>query len=208
MIGYAFCGSFCTHQNSIYVLERLLSAGYEIQPIMSETAYQTDTKFGSATELCNKVSALCGREIIHTIVEAEPLGPKVKLDALVICPCTGNTLAKMANGITDTAVCMAAKAHLRSDRPLVIAMRYRQTCAISGLCFPENVFISFLCFKTTQTISHILWLQILKDYPKRWSGHFKVFSIKRFLKNKQKTKMGRGSPRLFFDIRCEQLIFL
>lgn len=122
MIGYAFCGSFCTHQNSIYVLERLLSAGYEIQPIMSETAYQTDTKFGSATELCNKVSALCGREIIHTIVDAEPLGPKVKLDALVICPCTGNTLAKMANGITDTAVCMAAKAHLRSDRPLVIAL--------------------------------------------------------------------------------------
>lgn len=122
MIGYAFCGSFCTHQNSIHELERLLSAGYEIQPIMSETAYETDTKFGSAAELRNKVSALCGHEIIHTIVGAEPLGPKVKLDALVICPCTGNTLAKMANGITDTAVCMAAKAHLRSDRPLVIAL--------------------------------------------------------------------------------------
>ena len=122
MIGYAFCGSFCTHKVSLSILERLLQDGYEIQPIMSETVYGMDTKFGSCEELKDKVTTLCGREIIHTIVGAEPLGPQIRLDALVISPCTGNTLAKLANGITDTAVCMAAKAHLRSDRPLVVAL--------------------------------------------------------------------------------------
>lgn len=122
MIGYAFCGSFCTHKTSVDVLENLVKNGYEIQPIMSEGVYTTDTKFGTAADLKARVTELCGREIIHTIVGAEPLGPKIKLDAMVISPCTGNTLAKIANGITDTAVCMAAKAHLRSDRPLIIAL--------------------------------------------------------------------------------------
>ncbi|MBR4873564.1 MAG: dipicolinate synthase subunit B [Clostridia bacterium] len=122
MIGYAFCGSFCTHSASVSVLERLIKAGYEVQPIMSEAVYRTNTRFGTADELILRVESLCGRSVIHSIVDAEPLGPKVTLDALVICPCTGNTLAKLANGITDTAVCMAAKAHLRSDRPLVVAL--------------------------------------------------------------------------------------
>lgn len=91
-------------------------------PIMSYNAYKTDTRFGSAWEWIEKIENVCGRKIINTIADAEPLGPKVSLDALVIAPCTGNTLAKLANGITDTPVCMAAKAHLRSDRPLVIAL--------------------------------------------------------------------------------------
>lgn len=122
MIGYAFCGSFCTHGKSFEILEQLIAQGYDIQPIMSETVYQTDTRFGKAECLKTRIEAACNREVIHTIVGAEPLGPKVKLDAMVISPCTGNTLAKLANGITDTAVCMAAKAHLRSDRALVIAL--------------------------------------------------------------------------------------
>ena len=122
MIGYAFCGSFCTHQKSFAMMERLLADGYDIQPIMSECVYSTNTRFGTAEALKKQVQACCGKEIIHTIVEAEPLGPQIKLEALVISPCTGNTLAKLANGLTDTAVCMAAKAHLRSDRPLVIAL--------------------------------------------------------------------------------------
>lgn len=122
MIGYAFCGSFCTHRKSLEILTRLIEEGYEVQPIMSESVYNTDTRFGSARELKTRVEALCKREIVHTIVGAEPLGPQIKLDAMVISPCTGNTLAKLANGITDTAVCMAAKAHLRSDRPLVVAL--------------------------------------------------------------------------------------
>ena len=122
MLGYAFCGSFCTHAASLSALEELVRRGYEIQPIMSETAYTTDTRFGKASEFISRVEALCGRGIIHTVVGAEPLGPKNPLDALIIAPCTGNTLAKLANGITDTAVTMAAKAHLRSDRPLLIAL--------------------------------------------------------------------------------------
>lgn len=122
MLGYAFCGSFCTHAAALEELQNLISLGYDIQPIMSERVWDTDTRFGTARALRERVGALCGREIIHTVVEAEPLGPRTPMDALLIAPCTGNTLAKIANGITDTAVCMAAKAHLRSDRPLVITL--------------------------------------------------------------------------------------
>ncbi len=122
MIGYAFCGSFCTIARSIKQLEGLTVQGYDVQPIMSENVFSTDTRFGKAADIIKRVEKLCGRPVIHTIVEAEPLGPKHPLDALVISPCTGNTLAKLSCGITDTAVCMAAKAHLRSDRPLVLAL--------------------------------------------------------------------------------------
>lgn len=122
MIGYAMCGSFCTLQRSIKQLEKLISQGYDVLPIMSEMTYSTDTRFGRCEEIRKKVEDLCGRKIIHTIPEAEPLGPSVRLDAMVVSPCTGNTLAKLAHGITDTAVCMAVKAHLRNDRPVVIAL--------------------------------------------------------------------------------------
>ena len=122
MIGFAMCGSFCTHEAALAQMVRLSEAGYDIQPIMSETVYSTDTRFGKASARCERGRGICGREIIHTIVDAEPLGPKQALDALVIAPCTGNTLAKLSCGITDTAVCMAAKAHLRTDRPLVLAL--------------------------------------------------------------------------------------
>jgi dipicolinate synthase subunit B len=122
MIGYAMCGSFCTHSQSLCQLEKLAEKGYEIQPIMSEVVYTTDTRFGKARDLVERVESICGRSVIHTIVCAEPLGPQHPLDALIISPCTGNTLAKLSCGITDTAVCMAAKAHLRTDRPLVLAL--------------------------------------------------------------------------------------
>ena len=122
MIGYAFCGSFCTHKKSFQMLEKIIEMGYEVQPIMSDNVYTTDTRFGKASELIKRVSEICQKNVIHTIVQAEPLGPKIKLDALIISPCTGNTLAKIANGITDTSVSMAAKAHLRSNRPLILAL--------------------------------------------------------------------------------------
>lgn len=122
MIGYAICGSFCTFSASLSALNRLVQEGYEIQPIMSERAFSTDTRFWRAEEFASKIREITGREIIHSIVEAEPLGPKKPLDSLVIAPCTGNTLAKIAMGITDSAVTMAAKAHLRCDRPLLIAL--------------------------------------------------------------------------------------
>ena len=122
MIGFAMCGSYCTHAAALRQLAALRERGLEVQPIMSENVFSTDTYFGRADELRVKVEELCGREIIHTVVGAEPLGPKTPLDALLVCPCTGNTLAKMALGVTDTAVTMAVKAHLRSDRPLVICL--------------------------------------------------------------------------------------
>ena len=122
MIGYAMCGSYCTHSISLIQLERLLSEGKDIIPVVSDNVYRTDTRFGKAADLVSRLETLCNREVVHTIVDAEPLGPKIALDAMIICPCTGNTLAKLAMGITDTAVCMAAKAHLRGNRPLVIAL--------------------------------------------------------------------------------------
>jgi dipicolinate synthase subunit B len=122
MIGYAFCGSFCTHAQSLEELKKLKNQGYDILPIMSENVYNTDTRFGKASDLIKEVEEITNNRVISSIVDAEPLGPKIELEALVICPCTGNTLAKMARGITDTTVTMSAKAHLRSDRPLVIAL--------------------------------------------------------------------------------------
>ena len=122
MIGYAFTGSFCTLSRSLSELSGLVERGFDVLPIMSENAYSTDTRFFAASDFRDKVESICRRKIIHTIKDAEPLGPKTPLDSLVIAPCTGNTLAKMANGITDTAVTMAAKAHLRCDRPMLIAL--------------------------------------------------------------------------------------
>lgn len=122
MIGYAFTGSYCTLSASLPELEWLLSIGCDVQPIMSENVYTTDTRFFKAKDIVKRVEELCSRPIIHTVPDAEPLGPKLPLEYLIIAPCTGNTLAKIANGITDTAVTMAAKAHLRCDRPMLIAL--------------------------------------------------------------------------------------
>ena len=122
MIGYAFTGSFCTLSESLGELERLVLAGCDIQPIMSENVYSKDTRFYKSADFIKKVEDISSKEVIHTIEDAEPFGAKRPLDYLIIAPCTGNTLAKIANGITDTAVTMAAKAHLRCDRPLLIAL--------------------------------------------------------------------------------------
>jgi dipicolinate synthase subunit B len=121
MIGFALCGSFCTVSRALAELEGLAS-DHEVQGIVSENVYRTNTRFGTAKSVVERLERLTGQAVIHDIVSAEPLGPARPLEALILCPCTGNTLAKMAAGITDTAVTMAAKAHLRSDRPLVIAL--------------------------------------------------------------------------------------
>ena len=145
MIGYCFCGSFCTFNESFEVLQRLKNTYNDIIPIMSFNAYSTDTRFGNSKDWIGKIEDVCERRIINSIKDAEPLGPKISLDALVISPCTGNTLAKLANGITDTPVCMAAKAHLRSDRPLVIALASNDAmsanlCNIATLLSRKNVY--------------------------------------------------------------------
>ena len=122
MIGYAFSGSFCTLSASLCALEQIIAEGYEVQPIVSDNVRRTDTRFFFAEDFCRRVETLCKRKLISTIAEAEPLGPKTPLDAHVVAPCTGNSLAKIANGITDTPLTMAVKAHLRSDRPLLVAL--------------------------------------------------------------------------------------
>ena len=129
-IGFALCGSFCTFSEVIAEMKKLSDKGYNIFPIMSFNAYNTDTRFGKAEEHIRRIEEICGKKIISTIPDAEPIGPKKMLDILVIEPCTGNTLAKLANGITDTPVTLAAKSHLRNNRPLLIAVSTND--ALSG----------------------------------------------------------------------------
>ena len=121
-IGFAMCGSFCTFKKVIAELEKLVNTGADVFPIMSENAYSTDTRFGLACDFNNKSKELCKKDIIHTVKDAEPIGPKELFDALVIAPCTGNTIAKLSCGIADTSVTLAAKAHLRNQRPVIVAV--------------------------------------------------------------------------------------
>ena len=120
-LGLALCGSYCTYEKLFQAAEKLAET-YDLIPIMSENAAETDTRFGTATEHIKRLMLLSGRKVVTTIAEAEPLGPAQPMDALLIAPCTGNTLAKLSHGITDTAVTMAAKAHLRNGRPVIIAL--------------------------------------------------------------------------------------
>ena len=121
-VGYAFCASFCTLGRALKEMEELRCLGADIYPIMSEKTYSTDSRFTNAKEFSARVEEITGRSIVKTVEEAEPFGPAVPLDALIIAPCTGNTLAKISLGISDGAVSMAAKAHLRADRPTLIAL--------------------------------------------------------------------------------------
>ena len=120
-VGFAVCGSFCTHAKAMEALEQVKARFSTVIPIVSECTAATDTRFGPAHELMREMERICDRRVISSIREAEPVGPKKLLDLLIIAPCTGNTLGKLACGITDTAVTMAAKAHLRNQRPLLIA---------------------------------------------------------------------------------------
>lgn len=144
MIGYCICGSFCTHKKSLEVLARLCDE-HEVVPILSENTASMDTRFGKASELIKSVEYITGNSAVTAIQDAEPFGPKCPLDVAVISPCTGNTLAKIANGIIDTTVTMAVKAHLRSDRPLVIALASNDALSanlqnIAKLLLRKNVF--------------------------------------------------------------------
>ena len=120
-IGFALCGSFCTYHQIFPVMEELAKE-YDIIPIFSEASAATDSRFGTAEAHLRKAEEICSHSPIRTIAEAEPIGPKKLLDALIIAPCTGNTLAKLAHSIADTPVTMAAKSHLRNGRPVLIAV--------------------------------------------------------------------------------------
>ncbi len=120
-VGFAMCGSFCTFSQVFPVMEALAGT-YDLVPIFSSVSYTTDSRFGTAQEHIRRAAAICGRDPLFTIPQVEPIGPKKLLDALVIAPCTGNTLAKLSCGIADGPVTMAAKSHLRNGRPVVIAV--------------------------------------------------------------------------------------
>jgi dipicolinate synthase subunit B len=121
-VGFAITGSFCTFTKIIPQIEILVKEGADVLPIISESVDKFDTRFGTAEDLKKKLMLITGKKPINTIVEAEPIGPKGLLDILVIAPCTGNTIAKMANAVTDGPVTMACKAHLRNMRPVVVAV--------------------------------------------------------------------------------------
>lgn len=120
-VGFAVCGSFCTHAKAMLALEQVRARWRNIVPIVSECTAGTDTRFGNAHDLMREMERICDHRVISTVKAAEPIGPQKLLDLLIICPCTGNTLGKLAAGVTDTSVTMAAKAHLRNGRPVLIA---------------------------------------------------------------------------------------
>ena len=131
-VGFAFCGSFCTFRQAMTALERVHARYGDVTPIVSETSAATDSRFGPAHEYMREMERICDKRVIDSIPKAEPIGPKHLLDVLVICPCTGNTLAKLANGITDTTVTMAAKAHLRNGAPVVLCLATNDGLAASA----------------------------------------------------------------------------
>lgn len=121
-IGYGFCGSFCTLAQSVEQLRTLVAAGYNMHPIMTEITYTTDTRFGNCADFIAEIESICGRPILHTIPQVEPIGPKGYLDALIISPCTGNTIGKISGGIYDSSVTLAIKAELRNHKPVILAL--------------------------------------------------------------------------------------
>lgn len=135
-IGFAMCGSFCTFSRCFEALEKLLNMGCEIVPIMSFNAYTLNTRFGGATEHITRLEKMCGREIIHTIEDAEPIGPKKMTDIMLVANCTGNTLAKLAMSITDTPVTMAVKSHIRNQKPVLLNIATNDALAGSA----KNIF--------------------------------------------------------------------
>ncbi len=130
-VGFAMCGSFCTFSKAMEQMEAL-SREYHILPVMSQNAYETDTRFGKAADFIAQAETLSGHKVLHTIVEAEPIGPKGLVDVMAVCPCTGNTLSKIAGGITDTPVTMAVKSALRIGIPVLLCVASNDSLGASG----------------------------------------------------------------------------
>lgn len=130
-IGFAITGSFCTFEKTKEIIEKMTGEGMEITPVFSDNTQKINSRFGKTEEFIKEVERLTGKKGIYTIQEAEPIGPSGCFDALVIAPCTGNTMAKLCNGITDTPVLMAAKAHLRNEKPLILAVSTNDALGIN-----------------------------------------------------------------------------
>lgn len=121
-IGFALTGSFCTFNKTISKIKELITLGADIIPIMSFNSYNTDTRFGTSEKFIDEIKSITGKEIIHTIQDAEPIGPKGLTDIMIVAPCSGNTISKLTYDIIDTPVTMAVKSHLRNNLPVVIAV--------------------------------------------------------------------------------------
>lgn len=131
-IGFALTGSFCTFSAVLPEIKNLKDTGAAVTPIMSEAAYYTDTRFGRAEDFAAEIEEITGGKILKTIYDVEPIGPKGLLDIIIVAPCTGNTLGKIAGGITDSSVTMAVKAHLRNAKPVLLAVSTNDGLSGSG----------------------------------------------------------------------------
>lgn len=154
--GFALCGSYCTFDAVIDELRKIAKEGYRLLPIMSENAYSTDTRFGRASDFIWQVRDICGRDVLHGIVEVEPIGPKHLVDLMIVAPCTGNTLGKLANGITDTAVTMAVKSSLRIGLPVVLAPATNDALSASS----QNI-------GRLMNTKHIFFVPMKQDSPEK-----------------------------------------
>ena len=131
-VGFALCGSFCTFSKALRQMEKLVQSGYQVTPILSEHAGNIDTRFGTAEGFRERMEKICGNKVIDTLVEAEPIGPKKKFDILIIAPCSGNTIAKLASGIVDGVVTLSTKSHLRNARPVLLGVSTNDALAGAG----------------------------------------------------------------------------
>jgi dipicolinate synthase subunit B len=154
--GFAMCGSYCTFDAVLDEMRKIADKGYRLLPLMSENAASTDTRFGRAKDFLWQVSDICGRDAITSIVGAEPIGPKKLVDLMIVAPCTGNTLAKLANGITDTAVTMAVKSSLRIGIPIVLAPATNDALAASS----QNL-------GRLMNVKHIFFVPMHQDSPEK-----------------------------------------
>ncbi len=133
-IGFAVCGSFCTFSQVFPAMEAVAQS-HHVYPIFSDAAYRTDTRFGNAAQHVALAERICGEQVLHTIEQVEPVGPKKLLELLIVAPCTGNTLAKIAHGIADGPVTMAVKSHLRNARPVLLALSTNDALSVAA----ENI---------------------------------------------------------------------
>lgn len=185
MTGFAMCGSYCTHKYALEQLEMLVKNGCDVLPVVSENVYSTDTRFGKACDTVRRMEEICGKGVIHTIADAEPIGPKMQLDVMIIAPCTGNTLAKIANGITDTAVTMAAKAHLRGDRPLVIALASNDALSANLKNIGQLI-----------TRKHVYFVPMYQDDPEK-KPHSLIADFSLLLPTLEAAKEGKQYRKIF-----------
>lgn len=153
-VGFAICGSFCTISNAMEQMRLLAKNGYEIVPIMSFNAYNLDTRFGKAHDIVNKIEEICEKKVIHDLLSAEPIGPKNMTDILIVAPCTGNTLSKLCHAINDTPATLAVKSHLRTGKPVLLALATNDALGFSA----KN--LGFM-----QTQKNIYFVPMLQDDP-------------------------------------------